>query len=325
MKFSRRSFLAGLTAATAATMIPRGRSLAAAPDEALATLIDLTRCNGCEGEPLPHCVAACRTKNQNRFPEPDPALLKDYWPKDYHEDWSSKRDVSWRLTPYNWLFVEQVYLEENGREQRINIPRRCMHCIDPPCVKLCPFGTAKKERNGVVHIDPNLCFGGAKCRSVCPWHVPQRQTGVGPYTALDPLPVDAGVMYKCDLCRDRLAKGQAPACHDACPHNAMQIGPREQIVEQAKALAQKYQGHIYGHDEHGGTGTLYVSKIPFERIDQALTEDVGDAQDIMRFHQPGNQGSRHGNLAKAALLAPLAGIAGAFAATVIKKEKSDDQ
>ncbi|WP_432821791.1 4Fe-4S dicluster domain-containing protein, partial [Trichloromonas sp.] len=311
MKFSRRTFLAGLTAATAATLIPRGRSLAASPDAPIATLIDLTRCDGCSDQAQPRCVTACREKNQNRFPEPDPTLLKDYWPKDYHEDWSNQREVNWRLTPYNWLFVEEVYLEKNGREQRLSIPRRCMHCVDPPCVKLCPFGTAKQERNGVVHIDPALCFGGAKCRAVCPWHVPQRQTGVGPYTALDPLPIGAGVMYKCDLCRDRLADGRTPACQDACPRGAMQIGPRAQIVQQAEALARTYQGHLYGLKEHGGTSTLYVSKITFEQIDRALTEDVGDASSVMRFHQPDNQGSRHGDLAKAALLAPLAGIAGA--------------
>lgn len=322
MKFTRRTFLAGLGAASVAAALPRGRSWSApSPEGSLATLIDLTRCDGCPGEEMPRCVAACHVENAARFPEPDPAMLKDYWPKPFHEDWSSKRDIIWRLTPYNWLFVEEVYLEIDGREEVVFIPRRCMHCDDPPCAKLCPFGTAKKTPEGPVYIDPNFCFGGAKCRSVCPWHVPQRQAGVGPYTALDPIPVGGGAMFKCDLCRGRLGKGLPPACQAACPKGAMAFGPREEIRRRAEELAAACGGEVYGRDEHGGTATLYVSRIPFALIDRALTVDEGDAKKVMRFHQPENRGRRHDALAKAALLAPLAGVIGAFAATVSKKEE----
>lgn len=325
MKFSRRTFLAGAAAAAGATLLTRPRPATAATSASggWATLIDLTRCNGCMDEAIPMCVEACRTKNADRFPEPDPALLKDYWPKAYHEDWSSKRNLTWRLTPYNWLFVEELYLEVDGEDQRVNIPRRCMHCDDPPCVSLCPFGTAKKDPDGPVRIEPELCFGGAKCRSVCPWHVPQRQAGVGPYTALDPLPIGGGAMYKCDLCRDLLSRGEAPRCMTKCPQQAMMIGPREQINELADRLQQRYAGYLYGRDEHGGTATIYVSKIPFEQLDAALTEDV-DPKQVMRFHQPANEGRNQHRLASATLLAPLAGVVGAFAATVVTKENDDE-
>lgn len=323
MKFNRRTFLAGAIAAATTAAIPKSRLMAAPNSSSLATLIDLTRCNGCEGEKVPRCVATCRTKNSNRFPDPDPKLIKDYWPKKYHEDWSKKRDLTWRLTPYNWLFVDEVYLEVNGKDERINIPRRCMHCDNPPCVSLCPFGTAKKDPDGPVRIEPDLCFGGAKCRSVCPWHIPQRQAGVGPYTALDPMPVGGGAMYKCDLCRDLLDKGETPKCMAACPKQAMSIGPKKEIHALADHLKKEYNGHLYGRDEHGGTATIYVSKIPFDLIDAVLIEDI-DPRKAMRFHQPENEGHKQHRLASAALLAPLAGAVGAFAATVTKKEKNNE-
>ncbi len=324
MKFDRRTFLAGALAAASVAALPKKEAQAATGQPALSTLIDLTRCNGCEGEAMPRCVEACRTKNKSRFPEPNPAMLKNYWPKDNHEDWSEKRDNIYRLTPYNWLFVDEIYLEVEGKEERVNIPRRCMHCDNPPCVSLCPFGTAKKDADGPVRIEPELCFGGAKCRAVCPWQVPQRQAGVGPYTMIDPLPVGAGVMYKCDLCRDLLDQGKAPKCIAACPKEALTIGPKEEIHTLADQLQEKYQGYIYGRDEHGGTATIYVSKIPFALLDAAITEDV-DPKQVMRFHQPVNEGDKQHRKASVALLAPIAGVIGAFAATISKKDANDEQ
>lgn len=323
MKFSRRTFLAGAAAAVTATVLPRRTARAATSTGNWSTLIDLTRCNGCEGEEMPKCVAACRSTNASKFPEPDPAMLKDYWPKDFHEDWSHKRDNIHRLTPYNWLFVEELYLEVDGRDERVNIPRRCMHCDNPPCVNLCPFGTAKKDADGPVRIEPDLCFGGAKCKAVCPWSVPQRQAGVGIYTTIDPMPIGGGVMYKCDLCRDLLDKGESPSCTVACPQKAMMIGPRERIHQRADQLKEEYGGYLYGKDEHGGTSTIYVSKIPFDRIDAALIEDV-DPKSVMRFHQPENEGVKQHRRASVALLAPLAGIVAAFAATVGGKGENDE-
>jgi len=323
MKLSRRTFLAGAAAAATATVLPKRSAQAVRASESWATLIDLTRCNGCDGETMPKCVAVCRDKNTAKFPEPDPALIKDYWPKDFHEDWSDRRDITYRLTPYNWLFVDEIYLEIDGRDERINIPRRCMHCDAPACVSLCPFGTAKKDADGPVRIEPDLCFGGAKCRAVCPWHVPQRQAGVGIYTTIDPVPIGGGVMYKCDLCRDLLDKGETPKCISACPQKAMKIGPREEIYALADQLKEEYNGYLYGKNEHGGTSTIYVSKIPFEKIDAAIIEDV-DPKSVMRFHRPENEGAKQHRRASVALLAPLAGIVGAFAATISKKEEDDE-
>lgn len=236
-----------------------------------ATIIDLTRCDGCKGEPIPLCVKACKEENKAKFPEPV-KNIQPYWPHKFYEDWSTKRDVFNTLTPYNWIFVQRVVFDD-GRE--IFIPRRCMHCDNPPCVSLCPFGALAKEKEGNTVISDKLCFGGAKCRDVCPWHIPQRQAGVGLYLKIMPKFAGGGVMYKCDLCSDRIINGKQPACVEACQkrlkeNTALAFGERNTIFSSVAARTKKEGLHIYGDTQNGGTSTLYLSQVPFALIEDRM-------------------------------------------------------
>lgn len=330
MKMNRRTFLAG-TVAAGASLIPVVKSKAAVSDESYATLIDLSKCDGCEDRKTPACVSSCRAGNADRFPNPDPDQIRDYWPQKKHEDWSNKKHLTNRFTPYNWIFVQQVVV--NGT--KVSVPRRCMHCDNPPCAKICPFGIKHKTKEGPVYIDQSLCFGGAKCRTVCPWSVPQRQAGVGIYTYFQKyIPAGGGVMYKCDLCRTRLQKNQQPFCIDACPKDAMQIGKRKDIYAKALALKEKYSGDLYGMDEHGGTSTIYVSPIPFKDIDDALvaqtvkpnsqSSKVGKKIKAVRLHQPENMLDKQSMLSKTTVAAPLLGALGAFVLAAKNRTKKED-
>jgi Fe-S-cluster-containing dehydrogenase component len=302
---NRRQFLLSLgTAGTAlAAPGPAGRLLvrdAQAAGEPLATLLDLSKCVGCGA-----CVAACRENHQADYPEPAKPFPKMYPARVKVEDFSESRDTDDRLTPYNWLFIQTATVKKDGRDVTVNIPRRCMHCVHPPCAELCPWGAAAAYPDGAVRIDTGICLGGAKCRTVCPWHIPQRQTGVGLYLKLAPSLAGNGVMYKCDRCRERLAAGGVPACIEACPNEVQTIGPRAQIVAAAHDLAQKTGGFIYGETENGGTNTIYVSPVPFAALDAALAKGPGkpglsQVADVM-----GDQA----NLAKTVLWAPVAGVA----------------
>lgn len=237
-----------------------------------ATLIDLTKCDGCKNEPIPKCVEACRKENEKKFPEPKEPI-KDLWPQKIHDDWSKKRDVIHQLTPYNWATVQKV----DGEGEEIFVPRRCMHCDNPPCAHLCPFGALNKYSDGSVVINHDLCMGGAKCKAVCLWHISQRQSGVGLYLKLQPMPAGGGVMYKCDLCHDRIKKGQMPACVEACEKRLgakkpLYFGRRDAILKMAHERTKEINGFTYGEKENGGTATIYVSKTPFEKIDSKLKE-----------------------------------------------------
>ena len=286
---TRRGFLkkGAMVTALGASGVLGISSSASAKSGTYATLIDLTKCDGCKNEPMPKCVEACRKVNESRFPNPKEPI-KDLWPQKTHDDWSKKKDVINTLTPYNWTMIQKVNVE--GEE--IFVPRRCMHCENPPCAHLCPFGALNKYSDGSVVINHDLCLGGAKCKAVCPWHIPQRQSGVGIYLKLQPMPAGGGVMYKCDLCHDRIKKGQFPACVEACEKRLgakkpLFFGRRDEILKMAHDRASEINGFIYGEKENGGTGTLYVSRIPFEKIDSELKRNksnlpIGKVQNPLR-------------------------------------------
>jgi Fe-S-cluster-containing dehydrogenase component len=319
-KLSRRGFLKSLGAGTAAVVLP-STFAAASRGEELATLLDLSKCVGCE-----ECVYACRDVNAPKFPEPKKPFPEMYPDRVPVQDWSDKREVADRLTPYNWLYIQRAHVRYEGEDRDINIPRRCLHCRNPPCANLCPWGAARKLDNGIVRIDDRICLGGSKCNKVCPWHIPQRQTGVGLYLKLLPSFAGNGVMYKCDRCYDRIAAGEIPACIEACPFGVQSIGPREEILARAHKLAREMPGFIYGEQENGGTNTLYVSPVPFEILDEAIEKGPG-RPGLARYP---DRLEAEADLSGAMLIAPFAGVAaGALHAVRLARknrpEGSDDE
>lgn len=292
---------------------PSGRE-APGSDGPFATLIDISACVGCGA-----CVQACRDRNAARHPEPQTPFPPMFPASVKAEDWSARRDVDDRLTPYNWLYIQSVAVEHDGRRADLNIPRRCLHCDNPPCANLCPWGAARREDSGTVSIDADICLGGAKCRTVCPWQIPQRQTGVGLYLDLLPRYAGNGVMYKCDRCADVVAHGGVPACIEACPNAVQSIGPRDTIITEARRLAAERGWHLYGLDENGGTSTIYLSPVPFADIQAALEatpETTGTPATLgpgrPHFRAVGDAMRGETMLAAALVTAPLAGAGAAL-------------
>jgi Fe-S-cluster-containing dehydrogenase component len=312
---SRRAFLRALgigTAAAASAATPV-RALAIddigtvehEPGEELVTVFDLAKCIGCE-----ECVYACKEVNAHKHPEPKKPFPKMYPSRVPVADWSDRRDVIDRLTPYTWVYIQRAEVEHEGKVHALNIPRRCMHCVNPACADLCPFGSARKQLDGIVRIHEDQCLGGAKCKKVCPWSIPERQTGVGLYLKLMPQFAGNGAMYKCDRCFDRVAEGKLPACVEVCPVQAQAIGPRSEMVALAERIAQERNGYLYGLEENGGTNTIYVSAVPFEKLNAAVEKGKGKPH----FKPVKNTLALAEKLAWGVLAAPLAGIAAGIAA-----------
>lgn len=349
---NRRSFLKGALAAAgaaAASGVPLPQAVQAASGRELATMLDLSKCIGCEA-----CVEACRDANDKYTRDPLKPIPKMFPAKVEIEDWSDRKNETSRLTPYNWLYVQSAEVKINGKNQTFYMPRRCMHCQNPPCANLCPWGAAYKTDLGLSVIDPDVCLGGAKCKQVCPWEIPQRQSGVGLYLKLMPAYAGNGVMFKCHRCYERLAKGQTPACIEICPEKVQTIGPRSEIMAKAQTRAKEINGYIYGDKENGGTNTIYVSPVPFDQIDRAVQTKIDQvvaekvkaavkekgsqvdqaalANKIAKQERAGrpklgavpNSMAQAENLTWALLIAPIAGLAGAVGRLRKTFQKSTD-
>lgn len=324
--FFKRSIAAGV--AGGLVLSGAGKTAFASNSPQRGTFYDLTKCDGCKGLSAPRCVSACREENRDKFPQPA-EHIELYWPRNIKEDWSDKKNLTTRLTPYNWTFVQNVKVEHEGKSMEVSVPRRCMHCDNPPCANLCPFGAQGKTPEGPVTINKDLCLGGAKCRDVCPWGIPARQAGVGLYMKMSPKYLGGGVMYKCDLCYGRIKAGKIPACVEACPKGAIHYGSKPEMLAKAKARAKEINGFIYGEKENGGTSNFYVSPVPFDKIHQQLSEQKAKQPNPalagfpgMPVNAPNYLDSANG-IAAGLLVAP---VAGAFAAgyAAYKTMKGDE-
>jgi formate dehydrogenase iron-sulfur subunit len=92
-----------------------------------------------------------------------------------------------------------------------HVTAACHHCLDPACLNVCPVRAYEKDPGtGIVrHLD-DQCIGCQYCILACPYDVPKYSRA-------------RGIVRKCDLCSDRLAVGEAPACVQACPNSAIRI------------------------------------------------------------------------------------------------------
>ena len=159
-----------------------------------------------------------------------------------------------QLNDYIIQNLRESIVVVDGEETELTIPRRCMHCTNPPCVKLCPWGASRQFQNGISRIDTDMCLGGSKCKAVCPWDIPQRQTGDGLYLKLLPSLAGNGIMNKCDRCYARVARDELPACIEACPEDVQTIGPRAEIVALAPEISHELEGRddcLLCHDPEG--------------------------------------------------------------------------
>jgi Fe-S-cluster-containing dehydrogenase component len=191
-----------------------------------AILVDVTRCTGCE-----RCAVACVEAHQH-----DPLAAE--------ADRATTRDG---LSANRWCTVVEA---AEGRFAR----KSCMHCLEPSCVSACLVGSLQKTVAGPVVYDPGRCIGCRYCMLACPFEVPRYEWSR-----------KAPFMRKCDMCADRLGRGERPVCVEACPHEVLVFGPRAELLERAHSVIRdtpgRYLPRVWGETELGGTSVLYVSDV----------------------------------------------------------------
>jgi Fe-S-cluster-containing dehydrogenase component/DMSO reductase anchor subunit len=147
-------------------------------------------------------------------------------------------DESWRDMGLLVGTRKQPYLQ--------TVTTACHHCEDPACANGCPVLAYDKDAvTGIVrHLD-DQCIGCSYCILKCPYDVPKFN-------------FKRGIVRKCDMCQGRLAEGEAPACVQACPNEAIKIKAvkRSDVPDQGQIIAGAFDS------SYTRPTTTYVSSKP---------------------------------------------------------------
>ena len=200
----------------------------------LAYFTDTSICSGCKS-----CEMACKQWNQI---ESEPIR----WSGDSYDNTFDLSAKNWRHVKFIERFPEEnpanrpapktidgLLKEQKSGEWRF-LSDQCKHCQTSPCHEACPTGAIMRNEFGGVYYQTDICMGCRMCMAACPFGVPE----VSPET---------GHSMKCAECYDRLRDGLTPACQLACPTGAIEFGPREAMLEKARARMRFL--HEHGHPE----------------------------------------------------------------------------
>ncbi len=201
----------------------------------LVILIDTKRCVGCHT-----CSVACKAENN---------LPDGIW---WNRTLTVGGDgVDFPAGIYPNLKMEYVTLA-------------CQHCENPACVKVCPVGaTYKDQATGVVMQDYDNCIGCRYCIVACPYNGVRQFNWKEPYNAIgfavgsaDVRAHQKNVVEKCTFCAHRLAKGQEPACVEACPARASYFGDLNDPNSKVSQLLRQ-RAHFQLLPEKGTNPSVY--------------------------------------------------------------------
>ncbi len=115
---------------------------------------------------------------------------------------------------------------ERGPARGSSLPIRCRQCTPAPCQQACPTG-AMHRSDGTLLVDARKCIACAMCGMVCPF------AAVTYHATRDVTPPRVAAM-KCDDCLDRQARGELPACVDACKSGALVFGELNDLVREGR-------------------------------------------------------------------------------------------
>ncbi len=169
------------------------------------------------------------------------------------------------------------------------LPRLCNHCSEPACVEACPTGAMfKREEDGLVLRDEDICQGNQKCAQACPYKkIYFNQT--------------RKVSQHCIGCFPRLEQGVAPACVRQCPGRAAFVGFLDDEASLVSKLVRKWKVALPLHPEHGTVPNVYYvpplapaplredgswdeggDRIPPDYLETLFGSEVHGALDVVR-------------------------------------------
>ena len=241
-------------------------------------VFDLDRCVGCRT-----CMEACKVEN------------------------NTAKGIFWM----------HVFRFEEGKYPHVRIrvmPRPCMHCENPPCVRACPTAARYQRDDGLVATDFEKCTGVRYCHAACPYGVnyfnrvepsenyylpdwakdadlrPVSEGAVPPYKNPDLEEAygseqrriaggghKAGVIEKCTFCVHRVENGLKPACVAMCPTKTITFGDLDDPDSEVSRLIREKRSFRLREEFGTKPNVYYVGTAPIG-TDARQIEKVGGVQ-----------------------------------------------
>jgi formate dehydrogenase iron-sulfur subunit len=204
---------------------------------------DTTICIGCKA-----CQVACHQWNDLPAGHGRERTSLPVLSGQSYDNTVSLSDVNWRHVK----FIEK-FSEDRKEAAWLMMSDVCKHCVNAPCLEVCPTGAILRTEFDTVYIHEPACNGCRDCVSACPFGVIHMSE-------------TRHVAQKCTFCYDRLKHDLAPACAQACPTQSIFFGPIDQLKRRAEErVAQLHRegqsaAYLYGADESvlGGLNAFYL-------------------------------------------------------------------
>ncbi|MEO1958309.1 MAG: 4Fe-4S dicluster domain-containing protein [Nautiliaceae bacterium] len=115
-------------------------------------------------------------------------------------------------------------------------PSQCNHCIDAPCVTVCPTGASHFAEGGIVKVDYDMCIICKGCMEACPYEarfVDETRHAVD----------------KCTFCDGRIQEFGTTACSATCPTKVRTFGDLEDPESDIRKLLENRKFFLLKEDE----------------------------------------------------------------------------
>lgn len=198
---------------------------------------------------------------------------------------------NWQSLPPGPVKFLRVYEYEKGTfpDVRLHfywVP--CYHCEKPACVDACPQAAIHKEdKFGAVLLDSTKCDGCRLCYDVCPYGAPMFESD------------DAfAKAQKCDMCYDRLERGEKPICVLSCAFRALDFGTLPELIARYGNNRDLEEFPDSAVTKPAVIFKTHVPKKPLLPYDSAKTKQLmmrrGELPQLFNSPQDLNPGSRVG-------------------------------